>query len=108
MSTENSEKKSQLTMEKTIKLADWIRRQSLIDTTAERLALAAMADLGIRITANNIRASLSACGLEITSTPKPEAIPHWAAVLATAIADTRTDLDLPISDELRKLALGEG
>lgn len=108
MSNENGEKKSQLSMANTIKLADWIRRQSLIDTTAERLALAAMADLGIRITANNIRASLSACGLEITSTPKPEAIPHWAAVLATAIADTRTELGLTVSDDLRKLAFGEG
>lgn len=59
--------KSQLSMENTIKLVDWLRKQDLTDTTPARLAVSAEASLGFRVTSNNIKGALSAAGLRITA-----------------------------------------
>lgn len=68
------EKKSQLSMESTIKLVDWLRKQELTDTTANRLSTAACAALGFRVTENNVRAALDAAGLRITAAASLEEI----------------------------------
>lgn len=59
--------KSQLSMENTIKLVDWLRKQELTDTTPARLAVSAEASLGFRVTANNVKGAISAAGLRITA-----------------------------------------
>lgn len=59
--------KSQLSMENTIKLVDWLRKQDLTDTTPARLAVSAEASLGFRVTSNNVKGALSAAGLRITA-----------------------------------------
>lgn len=78
------EKKSQLSMESTIKLIDWLRKQELIDTTVARIATAAEAALGFRVTGNNVRAVLEAAGLRITAAASLE---ERNAAKLDAIAD---------------------
>lgn len=78
------EKKSKLSMESTIKLVDWLRKQELIDTTVARIATAAEAALGFRVTDNNVRAALEAAGLRITAAASLE---ERNAAKLDAIAD---------------------
>ncbi len=109
-----TEKKSQLSNINFLKLAEWIRQQTLTDTTKQALADAATKELLFRVTQHNIAGVLHATGLTITSTLTPEQqaaeelrqAKESIRVIATVLADTMKELGLQIPPHLTAICEG--
>lgn len=100
------EKKSQLTMANTIKLADWMRQQELVDVTCGQLAARAAEELGFRVTDNNIKGTLKATGMSII-TSQVQADGQAARDIATVakiVADLLDELGHPVPEALANIA----